>query len=513
MESQESPARRFRAVSYEQDNTANIDKGALISMPKRFSPQSVSIENEGSDVDKLAPAFLLAPFLMLTVLFGFTPVGNKGLELAASLGSTMQQRVSAANTPVVVQNPYTGEQTTLNYGVQGVFAQPYFFNETRNAFVSAQKTFLEVDLDSMQVRYFDAGVPKDQYPVVSKAPIGSWCETPAGLYKVEFKRENHFSTFGQIYQPWSVGFQGNFFLHGTPQYSVGESVGSDFVGGCIRMNDADIEQLYKTVAVGTPVLVHEKITPSDAFVYQPSVPSLATPNYLIADVESNTILASSDLDVTVPIASLTKLMTALVATEYINLDTSVYVNQPTFVQSLIPRLGERSRVSMYSLMQLLLIESSNEASEVIAAQVGREEFIGYMNEMADRLGMKDTQFADPSGLSAGNVSSVRDLFQLSQYIYKHRRFIMDMTANQDLPTVYVSGEFGRLSNFNKVENLDNFIGGKIGETTAAGQTSVTLHNLKVGDTNRVVAVIVLGSNHRNQDVRQLLQYAEERFGR
>jgi D-alanyl-D-alanine carboxypeptidase len=205
-------------------------------------------------------------------------------------------------------------------------------------------------------------------------------------------------------------------------------------------------------------------------------------------------------------------MTALVAAEYLNLDQTIEVTQPTFVQSLIPRLGNQDKVSMYSLLQLLLVESSNEAAEVIANQVGQEKFVQYMNEKAASLGLVNTHFADPSGLSSSNTSSLRDLLSLTQYIYNNRKFIIDLTADQDLPTAYVSGQFGELSNFNKVAGLDNFIGGKVGETSAAGQTSVSLHRLQVKGVDRTIIIILLDSTGRNADVKELLQYAQDRFG-
>jgi D-alanyl-D-alanine carboxypeptidase len=135
-----------------------------------------------------------------------------------------------------------------------------------------------------------------------------------------------------------------------------------------------------------------------------------------------------------------------------------------------------------------------------------------MNERAASLSMTHTHFADPSGLDSGNVSSVGDLLRLISYIYEKRRFIIDISAGQKLPDLYVTGEFSGLSNFNEVEGLDNFIGGKIGETRAAGQTSVTLHTLNVKGTERVVAIIILGSEGRNDDVLALMQYATDRFG-
>lgn len=514
MYNEEPHARRFYAVSY-ADDEPTISLGMLI--PRKpspedapdamgFTPQSIGVVTPYAKVRIVTIVFAVALFALVAV--ASSPYLKTGsAQFVASLVGA-----GAATAPVIVQNPYTNVETPLNYGVQMTFTEPSFFLETRESYIASEKTFIEADLTSMALRYFENGVLREQMPIIAKGKKGSWWETPAGLYKVESKKTRHFSSFGQVYTPWNLVFQGNFFIHGWPEFPDGTPVPEGYSGGCVRLSDADAEKIYNLVAAGTPILVHEEPAQPDSFVYEPKIPELDTPHYLIADVESSTVLASSELTDKASIASLTKLMTALVAAEYINLDTSVYVNQPTFVQSLVPRLGDRSKVSMYSLLQLLLVESSNEAAEVIAAQVGREQFITYMNEKAKALGLSETTFADPSGLSAENVSSVGDLLGLTRYIYNNRRFIIELTANQNLPSAYVSGEFGTLSNFNKVEELQNFIGGKVGETAAAGQTSITLHRLTVKGTERVLAIILLGSDSRNADVRELLGYAEARFG-
>jgi len=484
--------RRFYAVRHE-DDVPNMARGALIPRKKQPSGTSNRLNNLSTT---------LMPIMAFFLLVG---VGVFGVQAISA--------TNVASVPAVsVVSPYTAEETPLNYGVQVSFTQSNFFKETLDAFVESELTFIEADLVDMQLRYFEDGILVENIPILSKGKEGSWWQTPAGLYKIEFKKENHFSSFGQVYQPYSMAFQGNFFIHGWPTYTDGTPVPEGFSGGCIRIDTEDAERLFGQVKVSVPVLVHEQDFESEPFAYEPKVPELKTPNYLIADVESSTVLASTNLDTVVPIASVTKLMTALIAAEYINLDKSVSVNQPSFVQSLIPRLGDRSKVSMYSLLQLLLVESSNEASEVIASQIGRDRFIERMNEKAVSLGMRSTNFADPSGLSASNTSSLGDLLRLAQYIYTNRSFILELTANQDLPTAYVSGEFGELVNFNEVDELDNFIGGKVGETLAAGQTSVTLHRLNVKNTERTLAIIILGSEDRNKDVTELLRYAEERFG-
>lgn len=498
MDDEKNP-RRFYAVRLE-DDIPQSGLGLLIPgarKSKKTIGATPTPKNYSQYTTLLLLPLLAAAFAGVTSLIGLQ-------SLATTNTAQLPQR-----QPVIApieQGP------SLNYGVQIALSQPGYFAETRDAFIDAEATFIEIDQSAMLLRYFEKGVLTLSQPILAKGEVGSWWQTPAGLYLVEAMKEKQFSAVGQMYQPWSITFQGNFVIHGWPELEDGSRVPPDFTAGGIRLDTADAAVLYEKVALGIPVLVHQLDVPEEVFVYEPKIPELKTPHYLIADVKSSTVLASSDTDTVAPIASVTKLMTALVAAEHINLDSSVYVDEPTFVQSLIPRLGDRSKVSMYSLLQLLLVESSNEAAEVIASQLGREVFITKMNQKARTLGMVNTHFSDPAGLSAENTSSLSDLLRLAQYIYTNRSFVFELTANQDLKTAHVGGDFGELVNFNKVEGLENFIGGKVGETIAAGQTSVTLHTLEVKGETRVLAIIILGSENRTEDVRQLLQYAEERFG-
>lgn len=492
----ESKNRRFYAVRHE-DDIPQDGKGILIP---RITPLSINTEKRSSTNFNFLSLFpILLPIVLVSI------GGMFGVKAVSSMNTALVPQISIINS-------FTSQVDPLNYGVQISLREPSFFIETRDAFIDSSLSFIEVDLVTMKLRNFTNGVLVESMPILSKSQNGSWCQTQAGLYKVETKKEKHFSAIGQVYQPWSLSFQSNFYIHGWSQYADGNKVSEDFSGDCIRLDSADAKRLFSEVKIGTPILVHEVEIDTKPFLYEPKVPELKTPHYLIADVDSSTVLASSDLDAPAPIASVTKLMTAVIATEYISLDKNVDVQQPTFVQSLIPRLGDRNQVSMYSLLQLLLVESSNEAAEVIAAELGRDKFMELMNQKALEIGMTDTYFVDPSGLGSENVSSVGDLLRLTQYIRKNRNFIFELTLNQDIPTSYVSGEFGDLSNFNEVKGLENFIGGKVGETKAAGQTSVSLHTLSVKGESRTIAVIILGSEDRNHDVTELLHYAEEHFG-
>tara|TARA_B100000508_G_scaffold70522_3_gene55029 strand:- start:2460 stop:3968 length:1509 start_codon:yes stop_codon:yes gene_type:complete len=446
---------------------------------------------------------------ILVAVFALVAIGSFGVA-----GYGLFSKMSLVAAPIVtVVDPYSNTAATLEYGPQSALKNSSFFTETRDVFIDEGLTFVEVDLTSRQLRFFENGVLVLSSEIIRSASAGSWWQTPSGLYKVEKKDEKAFSNLEQMYFPWEIRFQSNFIIHGQPSYPDGSIVDSESESGGIQLTDEVAQALFGYVDVGTPVLVH--LAPErkvDNFVYRAQVLDISAPRYFVADLDNGSILASSDLEDEASIASVTKLMTALVAAEKIDLDGRIRVTSPTFVTSLIPRLSERSSVSMYSLLQLLLVESSNEAAETIAGELGREEFIEAMNTKARQLGMLNTNFADPSGLSSENVSSVGDLYTLSKYIKQHKNFIFDITANQELTTAQSGGEFIDLVNFNQVEGLDNFAGGKVGETKAAGQTSVSLHTVDFQGEERTLVVILLGSSQRTEDIKSLIKHVQNRYG-
>lgn len=385
-------------LSYADDLPRNgqgtlIPRKPITAHPRHtFTPQSAQKKKSGRVRRVAGQAAVMVAGLVALLL-----VGTTGYGLVA------QSNLAAAPVVTII-NSYDQSTTNLAYGPQAALAQKSLFTDTRDSFIEEGITFIEIDLTTHQLRFFKQGVLLLSTAILGKGETGSWWETPAGLYKVEKKQEKEFTTISQVDLPWKLTFGGNFVIHGWPVYPDGVPVVADFSGGGIRLDDAVAKDLYKEVLLETPVLVHAvNEQEKEVFVYEPQVPDLATPHYFIADIDNNTILASTDMNTAVPIASLTKLMTAVVAAEELNLDGRVKVVSPTFVTSLIPRLSGRSSVSMYSLLQLLLVESSNEAAETIAGEMERDTFIEAMNAKARQLGMMHTSFADPSGLSAENV--------------------------------------------------------------------------------------------------------------
>lgn len=487
----------LQLIAHESDQP-HVSKGALIP----FKPNSIQ---ERPTRALALPMQTIARVGVVALLFAVFGVAG-----TAGYGSMLQSS-QVASPIVTIVDPVTLSVAAFDYGPQAALSQTSFFAETKAAFIKDELTFIEIDTERDQVRYFADGVLASSATILAEPTAGSWWDVEAGLYQVKEKQEEFFSNLAQTVMPWTITFQENFMIHGQPQYPDGTSAPDNAAGG-VRLSTTDAKQLYELAAPDVPVLVHVGRVSADSFVYKPSVPDISTPHYFIADLDNNALLAANDITAVVPIASITKLMTAVVAAEELQLDQRVSATSPNFVVSMIPRLAERSSVSMYSLLQLLLVESSNEAAEALAAQLGREKFIAAMNKKARQLGMLNTSFADPSGLSAQNVSTVGDLYRLAQHIDQNRSFIFDITRDVNLPSAYVGGDFSGLINFNEIDDVTGFMGGKVGETIAAGQTSLSLHELQIDGITRTVVVVVLGSLGRTADVQALVSFVENRFG-
>src|SRR3989344_7441702 len=215
--------------------------------------------------------------------------------------------------------------TALTYGSSRALSNPDFFSSVLKQFVNEKANLISADLASMKVSLYKEGKLVKEVPILSKGREGSWWETPAGLYKIESKEPSHYSSFGHVYQPYSMAFQGNFFIHGWPHYEDGSPVAAGYSGGCVRLSTEDAKAVYDLVEVGMPVLVFERDYAPDGAGFESKQPTFAPDNYLVADLSSNFVFARRASQEEVPIASVTKLMTALVAAEYINLDADITI--------------------------------------------------------------------------------------------------------------------------------------------------------------------------------------------
>ena len=130
------------------------------------------------------------------------------------------------------------------------------------------------------------------------------------------------------------------------------------------------------------------------------------PSLLLLNTTTGHALISQNTQEQRALASITKLMTALVA-----LDTGYALERPVPLNRRWSTVLPARSYTRGELMTAMLIKSDNSAAETLAGDYpgGREEFIREMNEYAHRLGMLNTRFEDASGLSANNISTAEDI--------------------------------------------------------------------------------------------------------
>jgi len=144
---------------------------------------------------------------------------------------------------------------------------------------------------------------------------------------------------------------------------------------------------------------------------------LASGSALLVDLNTNQVLYSSNPDLVVPIASVTKLMTAVVVlTARLPMDEQlpVVIKDVSQMQGVFSRVRLGSELSRRDLLLITLMSSENRAAATLAHHYpgGVEGFVEEMNFMAKAMGMSNTRFVEPTGLSAENQSNAEDLVKL-----------------------------------------------------------------------------------------------------
>lgn len=391
--------------------------------------------------------------------------------------------------------------------------------DTKKQLESSGASFVDVDLKEMKLRLYDKGSLRETVDVLTKGREGSWWETPIGEYSAISKSANHYSSIGHVWMPWSIQFYGNFFIHGWPYYDDGREVEKSFSGGCIRLSTEDAKRVYEFVKRGTPILIYEDepelsalpaITPLSSQVSPPEISSGAA---IIADVDTGEVLFNKNADMELPLASITKLMSAVVGSELVYLERGIMIRNSMMRDSIqsYPLVVGKTYMA-FDLYYPFLMQSSNGAGRALASFTGEGEFVRQMNEKAKTLGMTHTNFVDPNGIGEENAATLKDVAKLMKYILLKRGFIFDVTKGKQL-TIFSGGELSKIQNFNDFASDPRLIGMKNGKTNVAKESMATLWALKTPDGNtRRIMIGVLVSEDRKTDVNRLLQWTEAQFG-
>jgi D-alanyl-D-alanine carboxypeptidase len=463
--------------------------------------------SRGLFIPGAAPLPALAPdrSLMLRPVTALVVVSSFCFFVYAQASTYVNARLTQPASPVVVtMSTWPYQAAPLVVGPNRELADPSFFNNLKNELIQSTNSLVAIDARDNTLTVYQAGQEILETRYLGRATANSWRHIPAGYYQVERVRNERYSSLEQAYYQHVLQLNQRMAIHGPATKNTGAELAVPSLGFTLSATDA--ASVATLVRPGTPVLVHVPTASTESTTLTPRGPTLPVRSYLAYDLATDNLLVAHEPDRVVPIASLTKLMTALVVTEAYDLEGEIAVDQERYVTTLVPRLPGTYQTSVYDLLQLLLLESSNEAAEVLATHTGRDAFIATMNDRAAQLGLTNTTFTDPSGLDNGNQSTARDIERLVRYLYEHHPYILRMSAIENAVAAARTNDFRDLENFNPIDGLTTFVGGKIGETEAARQTSATIHELSMGDTVRPVVLVVLGSEARNDDVTTLHDY-------
>ncbi|MES2014796.1 MAG: L,D-transpeptidase family protein [Patescibacteria group bacterium] len=369
--------------------------------------------------------------------------------------------------------------------------------------------FIAADLVAMKLSTYENGQLVAEYPILKKGRPGTPWETPSGFYAIQTKEQIHFSTIGHVYMPYSMQFYGNYFIHGWTYYPDGTPVSASFSGGCIKVSTDDAEKIFAFADVGTKVFVYDtkqtETLPS-LTLKSTSPPPIAAPAYLVADIDTGDVFTEQHAGDVRPIASVTKLMTALVANEIISLDKKVTVEEGYLVNPPNPASTAQKSFLVDDLFYPLLMQSSNAIADSLASYYGKHGFINWMNTTAQALDMVSTHFADASGILPDNTSTPDDLFRLATYLSNKKSFVLAITRTQTKTITADDGSTYSIQNVNAPADFSPFDGGKVGHTSAAADTMVSVLSFKAGTSTRRVAVIVLGSDNQARDTAELARW-------
>jgi len=247
-------------------------------------------------------------------------------------------------------------------------------------------------------------------------------------------------------------------------------------------------------------------------------PKLRSAIALIYDENGARALYSKNADTVAPIASITKLMTAMIVLDAqlpLEEEISISVQDMDTLKGTHSRMRPGMTLSRVELLHLALMSSENRAAAALARTYpgGTVAAVEKMNDKARELGMKDTRFLDPSGLNSGNVSTAQDLVKMV-LAAQHYELIHKFTTASSHVVDLAGHRPMRFNNTNPlVKSASWDIGvSKTGFINEAGRCLVMQSNIK----GRPVVIVLLdsvGKKTRVGDANRIKKWMENAYAR
>lgn len=243
-------------------------------------------------------------------------------------------------------------------------------------------------------------------------------------------------------------------------------------------------------------------------------PVVNAKSFLVYDTKNDKIIFSKDSQKSLPIASLTKLLSAVVAVNQLEPDSIIEVGSAAInvdQEGADFYLGEKFYFK--DLLKAMLVKSSNDAAMAIAKEVEKKtnsNFVDLMNRQALEIGMTHSDFLDPAGLNDSAYSTAEDLLKLTN----HSKKFADIWSSLNLKSADIrSADNKFLHHLHTTDKLldvlPNIAGGKTGYTD--GALGCMILEVRFPEKNTSLVIIVLGSNDRFGDVKKIADWTKTAF--
>lgn len=249
-------------------------------------------------------------------------------------------------------------------------------------------------------------------------------------------------------------------------------------------------------------------------IMEPEI-SAQTALVILSNDHRQILWQKNDINQSRSIASLTKLMTALVTIDNAQPDDVFFVSREAVATSgEMGNLIVGEKLTVKSLLEAMLIESSNDAAVALAENIQDKtsrRFMDLMNERAKELELSQTYFADPSGLDPANRASAWDLTRILQETIKHPL----LTEIMRMATAEASSTDGKFTHHwqstdKLLDKLPNIIAGKTGYTEEAGACMILAVSAPDNNHDQIITV-VFDSADRLQDTETLINWTPKAF--
>lgn len=247
-----------------------------------------------------------------------------------------------------------------------------------------------------------------------------------------------------------------------------------------------------------------------------SNPQVTAKAAYFVDTDTGEVLYQKNPHLKLPIASLNKIMTAIITLEDRKMNDVIEVS--SHAAGMEPdrmMLIAGEKLTVEELLYGLFLVSANDAAEALAesSRGGRDEFILRMNSKAKQIGMRDSYFINPSGLEEDNkeqYSTAYDVAIMSRFAIRYFPGLLKITGTYHivLPQTDTHQDYDLYSGINLLTTYPGVIGFKTGYTEKAGMTLVTFAQRN----GRRVLGVLLNSGNRREEARELLDYSFNRLG-